>query len=98
MRLDPRQPLGVRDHRHVAGGDEIEHRLGKPRRRDVMRRLQQEIAAAGERRRGARSQAAEQFGRQVRVGAERELQRDALVERRRCSVATRAWIPPASFS
>ena len=70
----------MRQHRHVARGDEIEHRLGKARWRHRVRRLEQKIAAARERRRGARAQAPEQFGRQMRVGAERELERDAFVE------------------
>jgi hypothetical protein len=73
---DPREPFGMRQHRRVARGGEFEHRFGEPRRRHVVRRLQQKVAAPCERRCRARAQAPEQFGREVRIGAERQAKVD----------------------
>jgi hypothetical protein len=78
--LDPREPLRMREHRHVTRGDEIEHRLGEPWWRHVVRRLQQKVTAAGERRRRTCAEASEQLRRKMRVGAERQAEIDLFIE------------------
>ena len=40
--LDPGQPLGMGEHRHIAGGEETEDELVEARRQDVVRAARRE--------------------------------------------------------
>ena len=82
MILDPRQAFRVGDQRHEAAGQQVENEIRKARRRHVMRRLQQKIAAPRQAGRRAAAQFGRQLGIHVRIRPGHQLQRNAMgVER-----------------
>ena len=65
------------DDRHDARGHQLEHDVFEARRGDVVRRLQQQVARAGQRWHAAVADARDQFRIEVHIGALDQPQRDA---------------------
>jgi hypothetical protein len=77
MRLDPGQPLWMRQNGHIARRHHAKQQISQARRRGVVWRLDQDIARIGKRQQVAASQAVNKIGYDVIVCAGDELQGDA---------------------
>ena len=77
--LDPPQPFGVRNHRHIPRRHQFKNRLLHIRRRHMMRRFQQEVACAVDGGDFVEFDALDQPRHHVHVRALHQLDADALV-------------------
>jgi hypothetical protein len=66
--LDPAEALWMGQHRHVAGGQQLEEQLVEPLRRHVVWRLHQHIPGIGNRQQMTGAQARHHVGCNVHVG------------------------------
>ena len=69
----------MREDRDVARDEKLEERFVEPRRRNVMRRFDEQISGISERRQAPIAQAANHVGCDVNICADSQVQGDAII-------------------